>query len=291
MQVVFAVVAALAAASSAGRAPGYRAEIEQWRSKRQASLRDENGWLAVTGLYWLKEGANRFGSGPENDVVLPSSVAARAGVLELRDGKTTITLEPGVTAAVGGRPVAPRHELAPNSEELISLGRVTLQLLRRQDRFGIRVRDSDSKARTAFKGSAWFPVQDAYRFTARWVGYPAPKNIPIVNVLGQVQDMPSPGYVVFTIAGKELRLEPVLEEPGSEELFFLFRDETSGKETYGAGRFLYAPAPKNGSVVLDFNKATTPPCGFTPFATCPLPPRQNRLPVRMEAGEKKPAGH
>jgi len=124
--------------------------------------------------------------------------------------------------------------------------------------------------------------------SARFVRWPAPRTIPIPNVLGQVNDLPSPGYVEFTVGGRPLRLEPVLEEPGAEELFFIFRDRTAGKETYPAGRFLYAPMPRDGAVVLDFNKAYSPPCAFTAYATCPLPPPQNRLAVRIEAGEKDP---
>jgi len=122
------------------------------------------------------------------------------------------------------------------------------------------------------------------------VPWPSPRMIPIPNVLGQVNDLPSPGYAEFTVAGRRLRLEPVIEEPGAEELFFIFRDQTAGRETYPAGRFLYAPMPKDGVVVLDFNKAYSPPCAFTAYATCPLPPPQNRLPVRVEAGEKNPHG-
>jgi uncharacterized protein (DUF1684 family) len=142
-----------------------------------------------------------------------------------------------------------------------------------------------------FTGLRWFPVQEDYRVEGRFVPYTSAKTIAVPNILGQVEEMPSPGYVAFTIGGREVRLDPVLEEPGASELFFIFRDQTTGKETYPAGRFLYAAMPKDGRVTLDFNKAYSPPCAFTPFATCPLPPKQNRLPVRIEAGEMHSGHH
>lgn len=291
---LWAVVAGLLlAAGSAARAEDvvYRVEIEQWRTQREARLKADGGWLAVAGLFWLKEGPNRFGSASANDIVLPASVPARAGVFDLRAGKTTVSLDSGVAGTIEGKPVANGQELRPDSTDVVSLGRVTLSVIRRRERVGIRMKDLDSKARREFKGLHWFPVKESHRITARWVAYPAPRTVAIANVLGQVDDLPSPGYAEFTLNGKMLRLEPVIEEPGDQELFFIFRDETSAKETYGAGRFLYAAMPKDGKIVLDFNKAYSPPCAFTAFATCPLPPRQNRLPVRIEAGELKPAEH
>ena len=131
---------------------------------------------------------------------------------------------------------------------------------------------------------------EAYRVRARFVPAPSPRTIPIPNVLGQVEAMPSPGQAIFTLGGREYRLEPVLER-GETQLFFIFRDQTAGRETYPSGRFLYADPPQDGTLVLDFNRAYSPPCAFTDFATCPLPPPQNRLPLRIEAGEHRPAGH
>jgi len=287
------VAGLLLAAGSAARAEdvAYRVEIEQWRTQREARLKADGGWLAVAGLFWLKDGPNRFGSASANDIVLPASVPARAGVFDFRAGKTTVSLDPGVAGTLEGKPVANGQELRPDSTDVVSLGRVTLQVIKRQDRVGIRMKDLDSQARREFKGLHWYPVKEAYRVTARWVAYPAPHAVPIANVLGQVDDLPSPGYAEFTLNGKTLRLEPVIEEPGDQELFVIFRDQTSAHETYGAGRFLYAAMPMDGKIILDFNKAYSPPCAFTAFATCPLPPRQNRLPVRIEAGELKPAEH
>jgi uncharacterized protein (DUF1684 family) len=142
--------------------------------------------------------------------------------------------------------------------------------------------DKDSEARRRFAGTHWFPVAEQYRVTAKFVPYTPPKKIAVPNILGDVEQDTSPGYVEFTLKGQQLRLDPVTEE---DHLFIIFKDQTAGKETYPSGRFLYADMPKNGEVVLDFNQAVDPPCAFTPYATCPLPPPQNHLSIRIEAGE------
>jgi hypothetical protein len=165
------------------------------------------------------------------------------------------------------------------------VGRLSLFVIQRSDKFGIRLKDPDSQYRREFKGIETYPAQEEYQVTAKWVA--APEKMPILNVIGQTESMDSPGYAVFTLHGQEYRLRPYLETPGAKELFYVFRDQTSAKETYGAGRFLYSAMPLDGKVVLDFNKAYNPPCAFTPYATCPLPPPENRLAVRIEAGEKK----
>jgi hypothetical protein len=151
------------------------------------------------------------------------------------------------------------------------------------------LKDNASARRREFAGLKWYPVSEAHRVVARFVPHASPKTIPIANVLGQEDAQPSPGYVVFRIGDRELRLEPILEDPDAKELFFIFKDATAGRDTYPAGRYLYTALPKDGTVTLDFNKAYSPPCAFTAYATCPLPPPQNRLAVRIEAGEKKPA--
>lgn len=275
--------------------PAYRAEIETWRAEREARLKSDGGWLQVVGLFWLKDGANSFGTDAGNVIVLPAgSAPPRAGVFELRGGKTTVRMEPAVEATVDGKPVAAR-ELRPDvpgPADVLKLGpRLTLHVIERGGRYGIRLKDRESALLKEFTGLRWFPVQEDYRVEARFVPYASPKKIPVPNILGQVEELPSPGYAAFRIGGREVRLDPVLEEPGATELFFIFRDQTAGKQTYPAGRFLYAPMPKDGRVTLDFNKAYSPPCAFTPYATCPLPPRQNRLPVRIEAGELRSGHH
>ncbi len=266
----------------------YRAEIEAWRQRREAGLKADGGWLSVAGLFWLKEGANRFGSDPKGDIVLPAgSAPARAGVFDLAAGRTTVTFEREVEATLAGRPVT-RAELrsdAAGAPDVITLGRLTMHVIQRGPRYGIRLKDRESPLRREFRGLRWFEVKEEYRVRARYVTYPEPKLLHVSNVLGQSEPMPSPGFAVFERGGVEIRLEGVLEERDARQLFFIIRDQTSGKETYPAGRFLYADLPKDGGIVLDFNQAYNPPCAFTPYATCPLPPPQNWMPVRIEAGE------
>lgn len=250
----------------------FETEHAEWRRSRERGLRSEGGWLSVTGLFWLHEGANRFGGGASNAIVLPDGPSL-AGEFRLRGGK--------VTLAMDGR----EQGLRPDSADAIKVGRLSLFLIKRGDKFGIRLKDPSSQYLREFHGLEYFPASETWRVTAKWVA--EPRKIPVLNVIGQTEENDSPGYAVFRLNGRELRLYPVLEEPGAKELFFIFRDQTAGKETYGAGRFLYSDLPHDGKVVLDFNKAYNPPCAFTPYATCPLPPKENRLPVRIEAGEKK----
>jgi hypothetical protein len=185
-----------------------------------------------------------------------------------------------VTLTLDGR----THSVEPESPDPAKVGRLDLFLIKRGDRYGIRLKDPDSEYRRHYHGIEYFPANESYRVTARWVA--EPRHIPILNILGQTEDSESPGYAVFRLDGKEMRLTPILEEPGAKELFYIFRDLTTGKETYPAGRFFYSDLPSSGRVVLDFNKAYNPPCAFTPYATCPLPPKENHLPARIEAGEK-----
>ena len=278
----------IACAAGAGADESYRSEIQAWRDRREASLKADGGWLSVAGLFWLKEGPNRFGTDPKADIVLPAgSAPPRAGVFELAAGKVTVTFEREAEAALEGQPVT-RAEVRPDSSgspDVISLGRLTLLLIERGGRLGIRLKDRQSPFRKDFTGLHWFDVKEEYRVSARYVSYAEPKPIKVPNILGQSEAMPSLGYAVFERDGQEIRLEGVLEEKDAKQLFFIFRDQTSGKETYPAGRFFYADMPKDGRIVLDFNKAYNPPCAFTPYATCPLPPPQNWMPVRIEAGE------
>jgi len=266
----------------------YQKGIEAWRQAREARLRSDTGWLTVAGLFWLKEGENRLGSDPNAEVVLPAhSAPARAGILRVHGGQVRIEPAAGVNITLGGQPVGQRtlKSDTPGPEEVLALGRTRFFVIERSGKLAIRLRDLDSPARKAFTGLHWFPIRPEYRVVGRFTPHPAPKKLSIPNVLGLVEEMVSPGVVTFTLQGKEMSLEPVYETPAQDELFFIFRDKTSAHETYGAGRFFYADNPKNGEVVIDFNKAYTPPCAFTRFATCPLPPRQNHLPVRIEAGE------
>ncbi len=246
----------------------HESEIVQWRAERAAALKADGGWLSLAGLFWLHEGANSFGRDVSNDIATPDG-PEHAGVFQFHNGKVTLA----------GKEIA--HD---TSEPSVKAGRTSLYLIKRSDKYGIRVKDPESEARRNFHGLEYFPVKDEYRVTAKWVA--EARALPILNVIGQTEPQPSPGYAIFTLHGQEYKLRPYIEEPGAKELFYVFRDLTAGKETYGAGRFLYSDFPKDGKVTIDFNKAYNPPCAFTPYATCPLPPAENKLQVRIEAGEK-----
>jgi uncharacterized protein (DUF1684 family) len=265
--------------------PDYVASIERWRAGYETSLRADDGWLTVVGLHWLEPGSNTAGSDAGSKVLLPPAAPGRLGNFRLEAGQVRFEPAPVPGLAVNGRPAGAAVLRADDQRpyDRITAGSLTLFVIRRGDRFGIRVRDRESQARKDFKGTQWYPAEARWRVAARFVPYHPPKMIPILNVLGQVAPQPSPGYAAFDIGGREYRLDPTGE---GRTLFFNFRDATSGDTTYAAGRFLYAEAPVNGQVVLDFNKAENPPCAFSKFATCPLPPKQNILPVRIEAGEK-----
>jgi uncharacterized protein len=277
----------LAFALTLGAQPAsYQAEIEKHRAARVAELAADDGWLTVAGLFWLEPGVNVAGSAVTSDIVLPSKAPARFGTFELNENVVTFIAEPGAMVTSGGHPVTTVNLSAEGNEPVVlAVGDLRMFLIRRGDRFGIRMRDLNSAMRRGFKGLEYYPIEPSLRIAATFVPYAEPRRIPIPNVLGQTPEMVSPGYVTFTVAGRELRLEPVYETREQTDLFFIFSDRTSRDRTYPAGRFLHAPLPVNGTVVLDFNKAYNPPCAFTDFATCPLPPRQNRLPVRIEAGE------
>ena len=291
--VVVAIGVALLLTREAGQTD-YAASIEEWRAGRLQRLTADNGWLTVAGLFWLKEGDNRVGTGPGNDIVLPAGSAPESvGVLAYRDGRATFSADPAAQVTSAGQPVTTLalKDDSAGPPDLLSVNDLTLFVIKRGDRHAVRLRDKNRPERTRFTGLTYFPIEPMYRVLADWVPYDPPKTIPIPNVLGGTENLPCPGYARFSLEGKEMRIEPVIEQPGDDELFIIFRDLTAGHETYGAGRFLYAPMPEGGKIVLDFNKAYNPPCAFTPFATCPLPPPQNVLPIRIEAGEKNYGTH
>ena len=266
---------------------GYRAEIEQWRRHHQAALQAEDGWLTVVGLFWGKEGRNTVGADPTNDIVLPKgSAPAQVGVFEFHDAKTTFQAASGVKVTVNGQLLAsaPLKPDTSGAADLLRIRDLTMFVIERGGRYAIRLKDKNSSARRDFHGLDYFPVNERYRVRAKFVPYWPPKKISIPNILGRTEEDTSPGYVVFTLDGREFRLVPV---NSGDMLFFIFKDLTAGKETYPAGRFLYTALPEKGEVVLDFNKAVNPPCAVTAYATCPLPPKENILSVRIAAGEKR----
>jgi uncharacterized protein len=205
----------------------------------------------------------------------------------LEGRQVTVEVFPGAAATLAGKPVtrAPlRSSAGSSAPDVLALGDLTMQIIERGDRVGVRLKDNRSEARRNFKGLRHFPIKRSFRVTARFVAHPKPVTLTVPSTIDVPQQLPSPGRAEFELAGKKLSLDAVLED-GEKQLLFIFRDETSGKSSYGAGRFLYADLPKDGNMVLDFNRAYSPPCAFTAYATCPLPPPQNRLPVAIDAGE------
>lgn len=268
----------------------YRSSIETWRMHYEESLKAPQGWLSVAGLFWLHEGENRAGSDPQSDIVLPESNPRRAAVLWFRGGKVRLQPASGVTVLVNGNPVQGQDLESDLTDhpDAITIGNLTLTIIQRGSRTGIRLRDPQSVARRQFSGLHWYPIDEQYRIRARWKPYSTVHRIAITNILGMTEEENAPGYAEFEFAGKTWRLEPTIED---NTLFFTFRDQTAGKETYPSGRFFNTEMPQNGQVILDFNKAHNPPCAFTSFATCPLPPRQNWIGAAIPAGEKKYGHH
>lgn len=265
----------------------FQAETKEWREKREASLRAEDSWLTVSGLFWLKQGPNSFGTGSTQNIVLPANSAPEnIGTLELANEVVTLKVADGVVVTINDKPVR-EFEMRFDGDkqpEAFNVGSLKLSVIKRGERYGLRVRDKNSQARREFKGLSWFPARESYRVVASFIPDEKPKEIIIMNVLGDEVTMKTPGTLSFQLHGKSYQLRPVIED--DKKLFIIFRDTTAGKTTYKVGRYLYADLPKDGKVVLDFNRAENPPCAFTLYATCPLPPRQNFMPVPIDAGEK-----
>jgi uncharacterized protein (DUF1684 family) len=272
------------------RAPSeaYRQQLESWRRDRGERLVSEDGWLTLAGLYWLEHGENRFGSAPESELVFPAPAPAFAGTFHY-DG-VVVRLSPGagVELTIEGEPVGDRV-LADGTEgapDVVRLDRLNFQIIVRGGRHAVRLKDPDSPARTDFAGLEYFPIDAAYTLDARLQPYDEPREVSLATVVETEAAMYSPGLVEFDLGGETYRLEGYTDSPeGAEQLFLIFKDTTSGDETYPAGRYLYAPIDGE-RVHHDFNKAYNPPCAFMSYATCPLPPLTNLLPVPIRAGEK-----
>ena len=284
-----------AGASAAQKAAklAYEKEIKKYRNERLERLQLPAGWLSLVGMHWIEVGTTRVGKGADNGTQIAVG-PDRIGMLTLtKAGKITLQPESGANVLINGVPASGTATIIPDSEGEPTIvgfndGGASFIVIKRGDRYALRVRDSLAPTRTQFPGIPYFDISKDYRFQATFVPHPAGKKIEIMNILGMVEQMDNPGQVVFTKDGKEFRLETVDE--GDGRLFIIFADRTSGHETYAAARFLYAdnPGPKGGITVVDFNKAYNPPCAFTNFSTCPTPPLQNRMDLRVEAGEKKP---
>ncbi|SKB96260.1 DUF1684 domain-containing protein [Luteibacter sp. 22Crub2.1] len=284
------VVAVTSGSVIAGDA--YTAAVEKVRASRLETLKAPAGWLSLIGLEWLQPGANRVGSAADNDIVLKAG-PAHLGVVTLDDtGNVTLEVARGSGVLVDGREVQ-RATLVDDGGNggkatEVRFGSANFFVIARDGKKALRVKDEKAETRTHFVGLDYFPVDPSWRVEAEWVPFDPPHEIEIGSVLGTIDKEKVPGRAVFTRDGHTYELFPIQEEPDS--LFFVFADRTSGKETYGAARFLDTPLAKDGKLVLDFNEARNPPCAFTPYATCPLAPPENRLDVRVTAGEKKYAG-
>jgi uncharacterized protein len=266
----------------------YKMEIEEWYQKRLTDLKGENGWLNIAGLFWLKEGVNTFGSDESNDLVFPKDkIAPKAGFFLVKNGVVQLNVLPGVDITDRRTPITEKIIFHPDTTKnsLLSHGSLQWFVIKRDNQVGIRLRDLESKLIEEFKGIERYEVDPEWRAEATLEIPATPRKIDITNVLGQTTAQTSPGTLVFNLKGKEYRLDAL--EGGKDELFIILGDLTNETETYPAGRYLYIKVPDaNGRTIIDFNKAYNPPCAFTPFATCPLPPAQNVLPIAILAGEK-----
>ncbi|MEW9624129.1 DUF1684 domain-containing protein [Rhodanobacter geophilus] len=297
---LFALIPGVATVSAAEAPSSYTHEIEQWRAARVARLTAPDGWLSLIGLEWLHEGANRVGSAADNDIVLKAGPAHLGTVTLAGDGTVRIALARDSGATVDGNAVAEAalvddmHVAAGAEPTTVRFGNASFYVIDRDSRKALRVKDTDAEARRDFTGIDHFPIDPSWRIEAEWVPFVPAHDLEIGTAIGTIDKVKVPGKAVFHRDGHAYELLPYQEEPGGE-LFFVLADRTSGNETYGAARFLYAALPvggldKPGKLILDFNKAYNPPCAFTPFATCPLAPPENRLDLAVTAGEKKYAG-
>jgi uncharacterized protein len=295
---LIALLLVLLPAPAASQESSWQKENAVWREQHKADLLKPDGWLSLVALEWLQPGDNSVGSAPDNIIHLTSGPAHLA-ILHLE--RETVTLNPPAGGFppgffVEGAPAKPQALRAEANQDKLSphliIGTLNMYVIRREARFALRVKDSHSPAITDFHGLKWFEPDPAFRVIARWIAYSPSKTITLATLVGTTYDQPVPGAAEFSLAGKAFRLEPVLEDPAVAKLFFILRDTTSATTTYGACRFLYTGFPSNGldkpgELVLDFNRLENPPCAYTPYSTCPLPPPGNRLPIALPVGEQR----
>jgi uncharacterized protein len=277
----------------------WQRELADWRAQHAAELLKPDGWFALVGLEWLQVGDNSFGSAPNNRIRLPATAPPHLGVLHLENNLASIA--PPAEGfpddlMIDGKRAEPRSlPTGVDSDKdnpRLRVGSLEMYVIKRADRYALRIKDSQSEALKGFHGLKWFAPDWKYRVTARWIPYDPPRTITLSTLIGTRYSQPVPGAAEFTLHGKRYRLEPVIEDPAETKLFFIIRDTTSKTSSYGACRFLYTPYPSNGlkeagELILDFNRLENPPCAYTTFATCPLPPVGNRLPIPLPAGEKR----
>ncbi|MGA2431406.1 MAG: DUF1684 domain-containing protein [Candidatus Acidiferrum sp.] len=296
---LFLFALTIAAAPIPAQEATWQQDLAVWRTQHVADLQKPDGWLSLAGLEWLSPGDNTFGSAVDNKIHLPASGPPHAGVLHL-EGTTVTLMPPSGGFAQGllldGKP-AQSQELRTGADTdkgnpRMTIGTLNFYVVRRADRFALRIKDAHSAALAGFHGLKWFPPDPAFRLQARWIPYTPPKSVTLATLIGTSYDQPVPGAAEFILGGKTYKLEPVMEDNPATKLFFILRDTTSSTTTYAACRFLYTGLPSNGldkagELVLDFNHLENPPCAYTPYATCPLPPPGNRLPVPLPVGEQR----
>jgi uncharacterized protein (DUF1684 family) len=282
--IVFASVVTLARPAADSPDPAYVQSFEKWKAEETADLKAN--WLSLAGLFWLKPGVNTFGSDASNAIVFPKG-PAHAGEFDLNGKDVTVKLLPEARATIAGKAVT-TAKLDPDTTDhvtRIEMGALQFYAIVRGDRVGIRLRDTDSESSRNFKGMMFFPLDLNYRVTATWLPSNGKVTVAVPNVLGDVSANPSPGVAVFKLNGQEMKLTAIGGD-AKTGLFIVFSDPTAKNDTYPGGRFLDTPPVVNGTVVLDFNRAYNPPCAVTPYATCPLAPKENRLAIAIPAGEK-----
>lgn len=267
----------------------YHLNTINWRKDYERKLSAPDGWLSISGLYWLKEGENRLGSDPGCEVILPAAAApAKVGRIRFDGSQISLDIETGVAVSFNDQPfqsgIIPLKEFG--SSDWIVINQVKFAVIQRGIRYGVRVYDPNNPSRRQFVSLRWFPVDESYCVNATWTPLDPPRRIPITNVMGDTSEETCPGYAEFKLNRQVCRLYPISSE-GDPRLWFMFKDAGNGQFTYPGGRFLWAEAPQEGRVILDFNKAYNPPCAYTDFATCPLPPEDNRAPVQILAGEMR----
>ncbi len=269
--------------------PDYVQAIETWRKERVESLTATNSWLALAGLYPLEEGQNTFGSSSENDLIFPEKAAKKLGILTLEGGTVNMTLEPGISAKINANLADEEMIIFQNSAaEKISYNTFSWVVIQREEKYFLRVWDADNKAIQEFEGIDYYPIQEQWRVEATFVENK--QSLAIRNVLEMDIMQESEGILRFVIQGKQYELLTL--DGGPNDYFMIFSDQTTGTETYGGGRYLYVEKPDAaGRTWIDFNKAYNPPCVFTPYATCPLPPKANHLDIAVKAGEKDYGHH
>jgi uncharacterized protein (DUF1684 family) len=270
----------------AGQSTDYRTQVESYRKGRESRINGVTGATALVGLHWLTNGTHTVGRGASNDIVLAGpSAPLTLGTIVVTDGLATLRVAPGVAVRVDDKPSAV-VEFDPAQNTEVTADGMTFTVIKRARGLALRVWDDKAAARAAFRGLTWYAIDPAWKIDAAFVPHTPGPVVHVLDVLGEIVDMPNPGAAIFTVADKEYRLEALVDPDNADALFFPFRDATNNTTTYGAGRYFYVSKPKNGRVTLDFNYALNPPCAFSEFTTCPVAPASNRLSLSVTAGEQ-----